>query len=69
MCALLIEFGGPCQALPEPFLLKIDDGFVMWGFDKNMKACRKFFYEGCGGNANRFSTKEKCMKDCEPLGI
>ena len=55
MCALPIKSGGPCWARARK-----------WGFDKNMKACRKFFYEGCGGNANRFSTKEKCLKDCEP---
>ena len=55
MCALPIESGGPCWA-----------HFESWGFDKDMKACRKFFYAGCGGNANRFSTKEECMKDCEP---
>ena len=55
MCALPIESGGPCWARAKK-----------WGFDKDMKECREFFYAGCGGNANRFSTKEECMKECEP---
>ena len=41
MCALPIESGGPCWAYAKK-----------WGFDKDMKECREFFYAGCGGNAN-----------------
>ena len=51
ICALPIKSGGPCRG-----------HFEMWGFDKDTKKCRKFFYGGCEGNANRFSTKKKCMK-------
>ena len=38
MCALPIESGGPCWAHAKK-----------WGFNKDMKECREFFYAGCGG--------------------
>jgi len=34
-------------------------------FDKEEGECKKFIYGGCGGNANRFGTKEKCAKAAE----
>ena len=52
-CALPLK-QGPCEAY-----------FPMWGFDKEMNACRKFIYGGCDGNANQFSSKEECMKYCD----
>ncbi|KAH8271907.1 hypothetical protein KR044_010422 [Drosophila immigrans] len=27
-------------------------------------ACKDFVYGGCGGNDNRFGTKEQCEADC-----
>ena len=56
-CALPIKEGGECCE---------NCTVERWGFDKNMKECTEFFYTGCGGNANRFWTKEECMKDCDP---
>ncbi|XP_039502714.1 male accessory gland serine protease inhibitor-like [Drosophila santomea] len=35
-----------------------------WSYDSNKKECVKFSYGGCGGNANRFFTKELCEKMC-----
>lgn len=34
-------------------------------FDKASKTCRLFFYGGCGGNANRFSTLGDCINTCD----
>ncbi|EDW76467.2 uncharacterized protein Dwil_GK15469 [Drosophila willistoni] len=33
-----------------------------WSFDG--QECVKFIYGGCGGNANRFGTKEACEAKC-----
>ena len=56
MCALPIDGGsGGCEA-----------AYRQWGLDKEMKACREFSYNGCGGNDNNFSTKEECMEHCDP---
>ncbi|KRJ97220.1 male accessory gland serine protease inhibitor [Drosophila yakuba] len=35
-----------------------------WSYDSNNKECVEFFYGGCGGNANKFFTKELCQKMC-----
>ena len=36
-------------------------------YDYTSKQCKEFIYGGCGGNGNRFATKEECEKRC--LGI
>ncbi|KAH8233932.1 hypothetical protein KR032_004076 [Drosophila birchii] len=35
-----------------------------WTYDSNNRECIKFIYGGCGGNANRFDSKENCEKQC-----
>ncbi|XP_015036105.2 male accessory gland serine protease inhibitor-like isoform X2 [Drosophila pseudoobscura] len=35
-----------------------------WSFDSKAKECVKFIYGGCGGNDNRFSSKEDCEAKC-----
>ncbi|KAG8199882.1 hypothetical protein JTE90_015873 [Oedothorax gibbosus] len=37
---------------------------IMYFFNVNKFQCEKFVYGGCGGNANRFETKEDCMSSC-----
>uniref|UniRef100_A0A3Q2UP15 Collagen type VI alpha 6 chain n=1 Tax=Fundulus heteroclitus TaxID=8078 RepID=A0A3Q2UP15_FUNHE len=50
--------------------LDLDNGFrctdyvQVWFFDKTMAACSPFWYGGCGGNANRFSTERECFQAC-----
>ncbi|RXG72698.1 Papilin, partial [Armadillidium vulgare] len=36
-----------------------------YGYDKTRGECVFFVYGGCGGNANRFGTKDKCEETCE----
>ncbi|XP_053409062.1 actinia tenebrosa protease inhibitors-like isoform X2 [Mercenaria mercenaria] len=36
-----------------------------YGYNSTSGKCEKFIYSGCGGNANRFETLEKCKQRCE----
>jgi len=50
---LLPKIIGPCKGK-----------FPRFYFDKRAGKCKKFFYGGCGGNANNFETKRACRKRC-----
>ncbi|XP_044133070.1 LOW QUALITY PROTEIN: collagen alpha-1(VII) chain-like [Bufo gargarizans] len=54
---------GPCL---EP----MDEGFcskyiLLWYYNLKVDECRPFVYGGCGGNHNRFNSKEKCEWRCK----
>ncbi|KAK6010317.1 Kunitz/Bovine pancreatic trypsin inhibitor domain protein, partial [Ostertagia ostertagi] len=36
----------------------------MWHFDESLMSCVPFVFLGSGGNANRFSDPESCMRTC-----
>ncbi|XP_016956936.1 kunitz-type serine protease inhibitor 2-like [Drosophila biarmipes] len=38
--------------------------FRMWTYEAAQNRCFQFIYGGCGGNANRFISKEKCEAKC-----
>ncbi|VDL63073.1 unnamed protein product [Hymenolepis diminuta] len=38
--------------------------FPSWGYDKKSGKCVEFVYGGCGGNLNRFDSKEECESTC-----
>jgi hypothetical protein len=52
LCSLPLA-GGNCDAY-----------MPMWGHDPDTGACVQFVYGGCGGNENRFSTREECLAAC-----
>ncbi|KAI0209676.1 Papilin [Lamellibrachia satsuma] len=39
---------------------------LVWYFDKRPNVCRRFVYGGCGGNGNRFDTRQLCEAKCKP---
>lgn len=42
---------------------------VKWFFDMEYGGCSRFWYGGCEGNDNRFSSQEECKQKCvEPPG-
>ncbi|XP_038598406.1 protein AMBP-like [Tachyglossus aculeatus] len=51
-CRLPVE-RGPCRA---PIL--------SWRYDPQHQAFDSFFYGGCGGNGNRFSSPSLCIQTC-----
>ncbi|XP_034473706.1 male accessory gland serine protease inhibitor-like [Drosophila innubila] len=38
--------------------------FPGWSYNADAKECVSFVYGGCGGNNNRFGSKETCEKTC-----
>ncbi|CAJ0582407.1 unnamed protein product, partial [Mesorhabditis spiculigera] len=42
---------------------------VAWYYDRYAHRCREFFYGGCGGTGNRFSTKDECDQQCHFAGV
>ena len=51
-CALPPQIGH-CRAM-----------FVMFFFNSTSRRCESFVYGGCGGNGNKFETKEECSSAC-----
>lgn len=39
--------------------------FPMWSYKLYTNECVKFVYSGCGGNKNRFESREICEKRCK----
>ena len=35
-----------------------------WGFDTEARACRPFYFTGCGGNLNNFPRLSECQLTC-----
>ncbi|XP_037701037.1 collagen alpha-4(VI) chain-like [Choloepus didactylus] len=53
---------GPCSM--EPVEGECQDYILKWYYNKVERACQQFWYGSCGGNANRFETKEECEARC-----
>ena len=39
-----------------------------WYYDHDTGTCKEFVYGGCGGNDNRFTTKDVCEASCSKDG-
>ncbi|KAI6186600.1 hypothetical protein M3Y98_00150400 [Aphelenchoides besseyi] len=44
-----------------------DRAVDMWYFDSGTGVCSKFIYTNCGGNYNRFESRESCERSCGHL--
>ncbi|KAK6742773.1 hypothetical protein RB195_010190 [Necator americanus] len=38
-------------------------------FDSDFGECIEFFFKGCGGNQNRFTSKQDCLQGCRTLTL
>lgn len=58
---------GPCSM--EPVGGECQDYILKWYYNRKKRACLQFWYGSCGGNANRFDTKEECQVRCVPTPV
>uniref|UniRef100_A0A3B5AD84 BPTI/Kunitz inhibitor domain-containing protein n=1 Tax=Stegastes partitus TaxID=144197 RepID=A0A3B5AD84_9TELE len=40
------------------------DYVLLWYFHAQSGECRPFVFGGCGGNQNRFSSRQECLSRC-----
>ncbi|XP_049527153.1 boophilin-H2-like isoform X3 [Dermacentor silvarum] len=59
-CALNVE--QQCAGNADRGLCKLS--LHRWWFNTNTGKCEQFYYGGCGGNHNRYDTKEVCEHTC-----
>ncbi|KAE8616744.1 hypothetical protein XENTR_v10008878 [Xenopus tropicalis] len=58
----------------NPCLLPMDEGFcsdytLVWYYHRKTDVCRPFLFGGCGGNINRFKTKDRCEQRCKTRSV
>ncbi|CAF0877270.1 unnamed protein product [Adineta ricciae] len=51
-----------CQLRPDPGLCY--GSFERYYFNTQLRACQTFNYGGCGGNQNRFLSRDECERAC-----
>ena len=56
------------RCLQPPAVGECDALFPSFFFNSSSGACEHFNYGGCGGNQNRFTTRESCLTGCAPDG-
>ncbi|XP_036616385.1 collagen alpha-4(VI) chain-like [Trichosurus vulpecula] len=57
---------------PDPCFMVKDAGLchdyvLKWYYHRDQHTCQKFWFGGCGGNQNRFETRQECESRCVPL--
>jgi hypothetical protein len=60
LCQQLVEGGRKCEngeSGGEPATL-------YYYFDAEERRCKLFFYKGCGGSDNRFTSRKRCTEVC-----
>ncbi|EDW75682.2 uncharacterized protein Dwil_GK15065, partial [Drosophila willistoni] len=56
------NFKARCMYVADPG--PCTDWVKVWGYDYMTNRCIYYHYGGCGGNPNRFYTKEECIEVC-----
>jgi hypothetical protein len=51
-----------CQLRPEPGLCYAS--IEQYYYNPQLRSCQIFIWGGCGGNQNRFSSREECERTC-----
>ncbi|CAO1361183.1 unnamed protein product [Diamesa tonsa] len=54
--------GSPCFLEPDAGMCMAY--FTYWYYNHQTGSCSEFIYGGCGGNGNKFETREECMVKC-----
>ena len=59
------------ECMKDPCKLPKDTGLCRafihkYYYNSNTGQCEEFVYGGCGGNVNRFDTREACQQKCKP---
>lgn len=44
-----------------------ENSIAQWFYDSRDGVCKQFLYGGCGGNGNRFVTRQDCEQKCANL--
>ncbi|XP_002020190.2 early lactation protein [Drosophila persimilis] len=52
------------SCLFRPVYGRCEENIKFFGYDFENNVCVEFFYSGCAGNTNRFSSVEECEKLC-----
>lgn len=42
------------------------ENILSFFYNAETSACEEFYYTGCGGNDNRFASREECANRCAP---
>ncbi|CAI5449831.1 unnamed protein product [Caenorhabditis angaria] len=63
------ELGGFLCRLPKNvgYSCGVTTPHSAYYFDSDIRECIEFMFEGCGGNQNRFTSKDECMEGCKSL--
>ncbi|XP_018802690.1 PREDICTED: PI-actitoxin-Axm2b-like [Bactrocera latifrons] len=43
-------------------------GGTRWYYNPNTRSCGSFYYNGCGGNSNRYCSYSACQQRCYSRG-
>jgi hypothetical protein len=54
-----------CSPLPESGQCRMS--VSRWYYNRKTSQCTQFSYGGCGGNLNRYNTKEQCERTCQDV--
>ncbi|KAH8400486.1 hypothetical protein KR222_001767, partial [Zaprionus bogoriensis] len=53
-----------CMYMADAGVCQENEYVKVYGYDYITNRCVHFFYSGCGGNPNRFATRQECMDEC-----